>query len=93
MKPPPGKRKRVPGCSSYGSGAHHKQGVPGRIRRQSEIRPTWRGAETMSNIKKLAEFINERDPDGELFPLFIAVLTMAAPAIIAARQEANQKQT
>lgn len=47
----------------------------------------------MSNIKKLAEFINERDPDGELFPLFIAVLTMAAPAIIAARQEANQKQT
>ena len=34
----------------------------------------------MSNIEKLVDFINERDPEGKVFPAFIAVVEMLIAA-------------
>lgn len=34
----------------------------------------------MSNIEKLAAFIDERDPEGKIFPVFVLALEIALAA-------------
>lgn len=45
----------------------------------------------MSNIEKLVDFINERDPSGKLFKRFVAFLELGLIALPSQEEQENDR--